>query len=61
VDLGLAEASALVTGCSKGYGLATAECIATEGASVAIMPRGEQRSTLRWAGCDAGFAALADR
>jgi 3-oxoacyl-[acyl-carrier protein] reductase len=40
VDLGLAGATALVTGGSKGMGLAIAECIAAEGASVAIMARG---------------------
>jgi 3-oxoacyl-[acyl-carrier protein] reductase len=41
LDLGLAGASAVVTGGSKGMGLAIAECIAAEGASVAIMARGE--------------------
>lgn len=41
MDLGLAGASALVTGGSKGMGLAIAECIAAEGASVAIMARGQ--------------------
>lgn len=41
MDLGLAGAAALVTGGSKGMGLAIAECIASEGASVAIMARGQ--------------------
>lgn len=41
MDLGLAGASALITGGSKGMGLAIAECIAAEGASVAIMARGQ--------------------
>jgi 3-oxoacyl-[acyl-carrier protein] reductase len=41
LDLGLAGASAVVTGGSKGMGLAIAECIAVEGASVAIMARGQ--------------------
>jgi 3-oxoacyl-[acyl-carrier protein] reductase len=41
LDLGLAGASAVVTGGSKGMGLAIAECIAAEGASVAVMARGQ--------------------
>jgi 3-oxoacyl-[acyl-carrier protein] reductase len=41
LDLRLAGASAVVTGGSKGMGLAIAECIAAEGASVAIMARGQ--------------------
>jgi 3-oxoacyl-[acyl-carrier protein] reductase len=39
VDLGLSGATAVVTGGSKGMGLAIAECLAAEGASVAIMAR----------------------
>jgi NAD(P)-dependent dehydrogenase (short-subunit alcohol dehydrogenase family) len=41
VDLGLAGATAVVTGGSKGMGLAIAECLGAEGASVAIMARGQ--------------------
>jgi NAD(P)-dependent dehydrogenase (short-subunit alcohol dehydrogenase family) len=41
VDLGLAGATAIVTGGSKGMGLAIAECLGAEGASVAIMARGQ--------------------
>lgn len=55
MDLGLAGAIALVTGGSKGMGLAIAECIAAEGASVAVMARGRAAldravDTLRSAG-----------
>lgn len=39
MDLGLAGAKAVVTGGSKGMGLAIAETIASEGASVAVMAR----------------------
>jgi 3-oxoacyl-[acyl-carrier protein] reductase len=42
LDLGLAGASAVVTGGSKGMGLAIAECLAAEGASVAVMARGKK-------------------
>ena len=42
LDLGLAGASAVVTGGSKGMGLAIAECLAAEGASVAVMARGKE-------------------
>ena len=41
MDLGLAGATAVVTGGSKGMGLAIAECLGAEGASVAIMARGQ--------------------
>lgn len=51
MDLGLSGATALVTGGSKGMGLAIAECIAAEGASVAIMARGQ-------AGLDAAVSRL---
>jgi 3-oxoacyl-[acyl-carrier protein] reductase len=40
VDLGLAGATAVVTGGSKGMGLAIAETLAAEGARVAVMARG---------------------
>ncbi|OBI44463.1 short-chain dehydrogenase [Mycobacterium kyorinense] len=39
MDLGLDGATAVVTGGSKGMGLAIAECLAAEGASVAVMAR----------------------
>jgi 3-oxoacyl-[acyl-carrier protein] reductase len=44
MDLGLAGSKAVVTGGSKGMGLAIAETLATEGASVAVMAR--QRTAL---------------
>lgn len=40
MDLGLAGAHAVVTGGSKGMGLAIAETLASDGASVAVMARG---------------------
>ena len=40
MDLGLAGAAAVVTGGSKGMGLAIAETLAAEGARVAVMARG---------------------
>jgi 3-oxoacyl-[acyl-carrier protein] reductase len=40
VDLGLTNATALVSGGSKGMGRAAAECLASEGARVAILARG---------------------
>jgi 3-oxoacyl-[acyl-carrier protein] reductase len=40
MDLGLAGSTAVVTGGSKGMGLAIAETLAAEGASVAVMARG---------------------
>src|SRR5579875_1515074 len=39
MDLGLAGAKAVVTGGSKGMGLAIAQTLASEGASVAVMAR----------------------
>lgn len=42
MDLGFTGATAVVTGGSKGMGLAIAECLAAEGASVAIMARGQE-------------------
>jgi NAD(P)-dependent dehydrogenase (short-subunit alcohol dehydrogenase family) len=44
MDLGLAGSKAVVTGGSKGMGLAIAETLASEGASVAVMAR--QRTAL---------------
>src|SRR5690349_1306015 len=41
MDLGLAGSTAVVTGGSKGMGLAIAQTLATEGASVAVMARGK--------------------
>src|ERR1700710_1877997 len=40
MDLGFAGSTAVVTGGSKGMGLAIAETLAAEGASVAVMARG---------------------
>lgn len=42
MDLGLDGATAVVTGGSKGMGLAIAESLGSEGASVAIMARGRE-------------------
>ena len=42
MDLGFAGSTAVVTGGSKGMGLAIAEALAAEGASVAVMARGRQ-------------------
>jgi 3-oxoacyl-[acyl-carrier protein] reductase len=39
MDLGLADATALVVGGSRGMGLATARCLAEEGARVAVVGR----------------------
>jgi len=40
MDLGLAGANAVVSGGSKGMGRAAAECLAAEGANVAVLARG---------------------
>ena len=40
MDLGLAGSKAVVTGGSKGMGLAIAQTLAAEGSSVAVMARG---------------------
>jgi 3-oxoacyl-[acyl-carrier protein] reductase len=42
MDLGLDESKAVVTGGSKGMGLAIAETLAAEGASVVVMARGQR-------------------
>ncbi|NHC16181.1 SDR family NAD(P)-dependent oxidoreductase [Motilibacter deserti] len=42
MDLGLTGARALVTGGSRGLGLAIADTLAAEGASVALLARGEE-------------------
>ncbi len=42
MDLGLGGAAAVVTGGSKGMGLATARCLAEEGARICILARGQR-------------------
>jgi NAD(P)-dependent dehydrogenase (short-subunit alcohol dehydrogenase family) len=41
MDLGLSDATAVVSGGSKGMGRSVAECLAREGARVAILARTE--------------------
>jgi NAD(P)-dependent dehydrogenase (short-subunit alcohol dehydrogenase family) len=41
MDLGLSDATAVVSGGSKGMGRAVAECLAREGARVAVLARTE--------------------
>ena len=50
MDLGLANATAVVVGGGRGMGLATARCLAEEGARVAVL--GRTRSTLDSAATD---------
>lgn len=65
MDLGLVGATAVVTGGSKGMGLAIAESLAAEGASVAVMAR-DQRALdaaadkLRTAGAPEALAISVD-
>ena len=56
MDLGLAGASAVVTGGSKGMGLAIAETLAAEGARVAVMARGREALDAAVASCLAAGA-----
>src|SRR6201999_2793122 len=42
VDLGFADATAVVSGGSKGMGRAVAEVLAADGAKVAVMARGQE-------------------
>jgi 3-oxoacyl-[acyl-carrier protein] reductase len=63
MDLGLAGKAALVTGASRGIGLAIARGLATEGARVAIVARGTEtlersRSELAAAGADVRALAV---
>jgi len=53
MDLGFAGSTAVVTGGSKGMGLAIAEALAAEGASVAVMARNQ-------AALDAAVRSLQD-
>jgi len=45
MDLGLAGATAVVTGGSKGMGRSTAELLAAEGAKVAVLAAARRPST----------------
>lgn len=65
VDLGLKGATAVVAGGSKGMGLATARCLAGEGARVAVLARGRGAleaavGELSEAGCPDPVAISAD-
>jgi NAD(P)-dependent dehydrogenase (short-subunit alcohol dehydrogenase family) len=51
MDLGLAGANVVVSGGTKGMGLAAAKCFADDGANVAVLARGQE-------GLDAAVAAL---
>jgi len=54
VDLGLAGANVVISGGTKGMGLAAAECFADDGANVAVLARGQE-------GLDAARATLTER
>jgi NAD(P)-dependent dehydrogenase (short-subunit alcohol dehydrogenase family) len=65
MDLGLTGATAVVTGGSKGMGLAIATTLAEEGAKVAVMARGtaaldEAVETLRAAGAPEAVGVSVD-
>lgn len=65
MDLGLAGSAAVVTGGSKGMGLAVAQTLAAEGARVAVMARGQDAldaavASLRSAGAPDAFAVSVD-
>ena len=53
MDLGLADAHVVVAGGTKGMGFAAAKCFAGDGASVAVLARGQE-------GLDAALATLRD-
>src|SRR6476619_6774451 len=66
MDLGLAGAAAVVTGGSKGMGLAIAQTLAAEGASVAVMARnrdalGGARNIIRQTGAPDAVGISVDR
>lgn len=65
MDLGLAKATAVVTGGSKGMGRAIGECLAAEGARVAALARGKEAldetvDALRSAGSPDAMAIATD-
>lgn len=65
MDLGLGGAATAVTGGSKGMGRATAECLAAEGARVAVIARGQDAidetvAALERAGCPDPLGLAAD-